>query len=85
MFVSNSVWHIAPGRYEARGTLTIKGIGQDVIAPFSVKRAGDVATYAGEFVIRRLQYKIGEGIWSDTDTVADDVQVKFRIVSTGNK
>lgn len=84
-FVSNSVRQIAPGRYEARGTLTIKGIGQDVTAPFSVKRAGDAVTYAGEFMIRRLQYKIGEGIWSDTDTVADDVQVKFRIVTTGNK
>jgi polyisoprenoid-binding protein YceI len=84
-FVSHSVRQIAPGRYEARGTLTIKGIGQDVTAPFSVKRAGDAVTYAGEFRIRRLQYKIGEGIWSDTDTVADDVQVKFRIVTTGNK
>jgi polyisoprenoid-binding protein YceI len=84
-FVSTSVRQLAPEKYEARGKLAIKGIGQDVGAPFSVKRAGDVVTYAGEFMIKRLQFKIGEGVWSDTDTVADDVQVKFRIVTTGNK
>lgn len=84
-FVSTSVRQTAPEKYEARGKLSIKGIGQEVTAPFSVKRSGDVVTYAGEFMIKRLQFKIGEGLWSDTDTVADEVQVKFRIVTTGNK
>ncbi len=65
--------------------LSIKGIGQDITAPFTVKRAGDAATYEGGFTLKRLQFKIGEGAWSDTDTVADEVQVKFRIVTTGNK
>jgi polyisoprenoid-binding protein YceI len=46
-----------------------QGIGQDVIAPFSVKRAGDIVTYDGAF--KRLQFKIGEA-WPDTETVADD-------------
>ncbi len=56
-----------------------------MIAPFSVKRAGDAVTYEGAFTLKRLQFKIGEGAWSDTETVADEVQVKFRIVTTGNK
>ena len=30
--------------------------------------------------MKRLQYKIGENEWKDTDTVADDVLVKFRFV-----
>jgi hypothetical protein len=30
-------------------------------------------------VLKRLDYAIGEGVWSDTDTVANEVQVKFRI------
>jgi len=84
-FASTSVRQIGPENFEARGKLTIKGISQDVIAPFEVKRAGDTLTYAGGFAIKRLQFRIGEGIWSDTDTVADEVQVKFRIVTTGNK
>ncbi len=84
-FSSSAVTQTGPDRYEARGKLSIKGIGQGVIAPFSVKRNGNVVTYDGAFTLKRLQFKIGEGVWSDTETVADEVQVKFRIVTTGNK
>ncbi len=84
-FISSVVTQRGPDRYEARGKLSIKGIGQDVVAPFTVKRVGEAVTYEGVFKIKRLAFKIGEGIWSDTDTVADEVQVKFRIVATGNK
>jgi polyisoprenoid-binding protein YceI len=84
-FTSSAVTSPAAGKYEARGKLSIKGIGKDVVAPFTVKRAGDVATFEGAFTLKRLQFTIGDGPWSDTDTVADDVQVKFRIVTTGNK
>ncbi len=84
-FVSSSVRQLAPDKYEVRGKLSIKGIGQDVTAPFTVKRAGDAITYEGRFTLRRLQFGIGEGIWSDTDTVADEVQVSFRLVTAANK
>lgn len=84
-FVSSTVKQTGPDRYEAKGKLSIKGISQEVVAPFGVKRSGDVWTYEGAFTLKRLQFKIGEGIWSDTDTVADEVQVKFRIVTSGNK
>ena len=84
-FSSSAVTSPGAGKFEARGKLSIKGIGKDVVAPFTVKRAGDVATFEGGFILRRLQFTIGDGPWSDTDTVADDVQVKFRIVTTGNK
>jgi polyisoprenoid-binding protein YceI len=84
-FASSSVAQTGPDKYEARGKLSIKGIGQDIAAPFTVKRSGDLVTFEGGFTLKRLQFKIGEGVWSDTETVADEVQVKFKIVSTGNK
>jgi polyisoprenoid-binding protein YceI len=84
-FVSSSVTQTGPDKYEARGKLSIKGIGQDVVAPFTVKRAGDTVTYEGGFTLKRLQFKIGEGVWSDIETVADEVQVKFRMATRGNK
>jgi len=31
-------------------------------------------------VLKRLEYAIGEGPWADVETVADEVQVRFRIV-----
>ena len=77
-FVAASVRQVAPGRYEASGALTIKGTTRDVVAPFTLSDAGGVRTVEGQFPLRRLQFKIGEGVWSDTDTVADEVLVRFR-------
>ncbi len=82
-FVSSSVKSLGAGRYEVAGKLTIKGRAKDVIAPFTLKPAGQGAVFDGAFALKRLDYGIGEGTWSDTDTVADEVQVKFRISATG--
>ena len=78
-FVSSAVKSLGPGRYELAGKLTIKGRTRDVVAPFTLKPAGQGAVFDGAFVLKRLDYAIGEGVWSDTDTVANEVQVKFRI------
>jgi polyisoprenoid-binding protein YceI len=78
-FVSSGVRTLGPGRYELAGKLTIKGRSGDVVAPFTFKPVGQGAVFDGAFVLKRLDYAIGEGIWSDIDTVANEVQVKFRI------
>jgi polyisoprenoid-binding protein YceI len=81
-FVSSAVKSLGAGRYELAGKLTIKGRTKDVVAPFTFKPAGQGALFDGAFVLKRLDYAIGEGVWSDTDTVANEVQVKFRISAT---
>ncbi|HVK56971.1 MAG TPA: YceI family protein [Burkholderiales bacterium] len=79
-FVSNSVKSLGGGKYEVGGKLTIKGVTKDVSAPFTVtSKAGGVNEAAGAFTIKRLDYKIGEGTWSDTDTVANEVEIKFKL------
>ena len=83
-FVSTSARALDGGRYEARGPLAIKGRTHDPFVPFTVKTdASGNATFEGAFAVRRLQYGIGEGIWKDTDTVADEVQIRFRLVTGG--
>lgn len=84
-FVSSAVKQTGPDRYEVQGRLSIKGISRDISAPFTAKTANGTTTYEGAFTLPRLQFKIGEGAWSDTDTVADEVQVRFRIVTAGRK
>lgn len=81
-FHSTGVRALGADRFEAHGQLSIKGMTRDVIAPFTVKRTGESTVYEGGFSLSRLQFSIGEGIWSDTETVADEVQVRFRIVQT---
>ena len=77
-FKAASVKSLGAGKYEARGALTIKGISQQVVAPFTLVDAAGVRTVEGQFPLKRLQYKIGEGPWADTETVADEVLVRFR-------
>ena len=79
-FVSAGIRASGGGKFEARGPLTIKGKTNDVVASFTYKEEGGVGVFDGAFAIKRLQYNIGDGVWRDTDTVADDVQIKFRIV-----
>lgn len=77
-FASSSVRALGGGRFEASGKMTIKGRTRDVVAPFSFREEGAVAMLEGSIPILRLQYGIGEGLWADTSTVADEVQVRFR-------
>jgi polyisoprenoid-binding protein YceI len=84
-FVASSVKATGPGRYEATGPLTIKGASLNVTAPFTLVDAGGTRTVEGQFPLKRLQFKIGEGPWSDTETVADEVTVRFRFVIPSTK
>ncbi len=90
-FESSAMRALGANRYEAAGKLTIKGRTREVKAPFTVKPTGTVqpaggaSVFEGAFTIKRLEYRIGEGIWSDTDTVADEVQIRFKLTGTGRK
>lgn len=85
-FVASGVKALGNGRYEAKGQMTIKGKTRDVVAPFTYKTEGaNVVVVEGAIPVLRLQYGVGEGLWSDTATVADEVQVKFRITLAAGK
>lgn len=84
-FVSSAIKPLGGNRYEVAGTLTIKGASREVRAPVSFTNQGSTGQFEGAFTIKRLDYKIGEGVWSDLETVADEVQVKFRIAVSAAK
>ncbi len=84
-FVATAVKANGPGRYEATGPLTIKGLSQNITAPFTLVDAGGMRTVEGQFALKRLQFKIGEGVWADTETVADEVTVRFKFVIPSTK
>ena len=82
-FQSKSVKALGGGKFEVLGQLTIKGASRDVTVPVQLAQSGAKTTATGQFSIKRLGYKIGEEEWADTSMVADDVQVKFKLVLTG--
>ena len=79
-FVSTSVKALGGGRFEATGRMTIKGKSMEVRAPFMLKEDKGVLDVVGEFPLKRLDFGIGSGLWSDTSVVADDVKIKFHLI-----
>jgi polyisoprenoid-binding protein YceI len=82
-FKSTAIKSLGSGKYEVAGTLTIKGNTQPVVVPISVTQTGANSTAVGGFTMKRIDFKIGEGEWSDTSMVANEVQVKFKLTLTG--
>lgn len=82
-FQSSAIKAVGPGRYEVAGKLGIKGAQRDVVVPVALAQAGGTTTATGAFVIRRLDFRIGDGDWADTSMVANDVQVRFKLALTG--
>ncbi len=81
-FVSSGLKPLGGNRYLASGKLSIKGKTLEVNAPVSFKTDGKRGIFEGRFVIKRLAYGIGTGMWSDLATVGDDIQIVFHLVAT---
>lgn len=82
-FQSTSIKAAGAGRFDVVGKLTIKGAAHDATVPVTLAQTGSASTATGSFVIKRLDYRIGDGEWADTSMVANDVQIAFKLVMTG--
>lgn len=82
-FTSSAVKPVGPGRLEVVGTFSLKGRSRPLSVPVALTQAGGTTTATGAFTIRRLDFKVGDGDWTDTDLIANDVQVKFKLALTG--
>jgi len=86
-FQSTSIKSSGGGRIDVVGKLTIKGIAREIHVPMVLTTTrtpqGDALVATGEFVVKRLDYKIGAGEWGDTSLVADDVLVRPRLTVVG--
>jgi polyisoprenoid-binding protein YceI len=79
-FVSSALKAQGAEKFEALGKMTIKGKSIEVRAPFTLKEDKGVVIVDGSFFLKRLDFGIGSGLWSDTSVVADEVQIKFHFV-----
>ncbi len=80
-FVSSGVKALGNNRFEVTGKLTIKGKTQDATAPFTFKQDGANGVFDGTFTLKRADFAIGEGMWADFGTVANEIQIKFHVVA----
>ena len=83
-FVSTRIQPAANGAYSVAGKLTIRGKTTDVVVPVQYHKDGADQVFDGALPVKRLVYGIGTGEWKDTSVVADDVQIKFHIVTAAH-
>jgi polyisoprenoid-binding protein YceI len=83
VFRSSSIRPTGPDRFEVAGKLTLKGVDRDITVPVKIAQSAGAMTASGAFVIKRLDFKVGDGEWRDTSMVADEVQVKFTLAVAG--
>jgi len=81
-FVATSVKPLGNNRFEVAGKMSIKGKTQDLSTPVTVTQQGNSATFDGSLVLKRADYGIGDGVWADFGTVANEIQIKFRLVAS---
>lgn len=76
-FTSTDIAQQGPGRYVARGTLSLKGVQRNVAVPFTWTPSGNGAAMDGRLNLKRTDFNIGSGVWARDDTVGMDVGITF--------
>lgn len=83
-FQSSAIKALGNGKFEMTGKLTIKGTTKSVTVPVGITAGeGNQSVATGSLTIQRLDYKIGDGEWTDTSMVANEVQVRFKLIIAG--
>jgi polyisoprenoid-binding protein YceI len=80
IFKSVSMRELSRGRYEAKGTLSIRNKERDIVIQFSTaEQAASKTVITSEFIIKRSEFGIGGGVWNEGGVVAEEIAVKVRL------
>ena len=83
-FVATKVKALGKDRFELTGNLTIRGKTKALTFPVTLNRdTAQTARLDGTVVIKRLDFSLGQGAWSATGTVANDVTLIIRLALSG--
>jgi polyisoprenoid-binding protein YceI len=80
-FVARGFTALGPGRYQASGVLTLRGVGKPLTLPFTLAIAGPRADMTAKVAINRLAFGVGQGEWTATTTIPAAVTVSIAITA----
>lgn len=81
LFTTKAIRLLAPGRYEATGSLSIRNKLRDMVIQFSsADQASGKTLVSSDFIIKRSEFGIGGGEWNEGGVVSEDIQVKVRLL-----
>lgn len=68
------------GKFSATGKLTLRDVTREVPIEFTFENKNGSAWLKGSATLKRLDFGIGQGEWKDTETVADEVAIRFALL-----
>ena len=82
VFTARDIRHLDGDRYEARGTLDLRGVSRPATLRFTLRIEGDRASVNGTARIDRTAFGVGQGEWAATDAIAANVDIDFSFSAT---
>ena len=82
VFTAREIRHLGGDRYEARGTLDLRGASKPATLRFTLRIDGDKAHVSGTARIDRTAFGVGQGEWAATDAIAAGVDIAFAFTAT---
>ena len=79
-FESTRVKALGNQRYLITGKLNLRGMTRELQVKVLLKPEQAIGIFDGNIILKRSDFKIGEGEWADT-VVSNDIDIRFRIVA----
>ncbi len=79
LFDATEIRSLGQNRYLVLGDLKIKGVSRHLQIPMQMSYDHSLRVAQGQFMLRRTMFNVGDGTWAETDTVKDDVVVRYRL------
>ena len=80
-FQSSSISALGAGRFEAKGSLSVKNVARPITLQFSSSELADGKTMiTSEFKINRSEFGIGGGIWNQVGVVTEVILIKVKFL-----
>lgn len=68
-----------PEGLEAVGKLTLRGVTRELRLPLTIKATPAGLELTGQIAFRRLDYGVGQGEWRSTESVGDEVRIRYQV------
>ncbi len=79
-YVAEKFTDMGGGKFSATGQLTLRGVSHPVPINFTFEAGQGGHWLKGSATLQRLDFGVGQGEWKDTETVANEVQIRFALL-----
>lgn len=84
-FTATQFKDLGGGRYQAIGTLTLKGVTKPLTVPFTLAITGDQAKMTSTVAVNRLSFGVGQGEWANAEVIPNPVTVTISLAAKRSK